>query len=858
MKAAVLLTLLFVCISGKTQQLLPSSDTLPVVDSAGILNAGDRDELPVVLIDDTGEDNNAPVSPVLSAGRDPYLAAVAFNFSPLRFRLRGYNNGDAVYLNNADFTGPDNGRIPFGLWSGLTNMMRVRQQVYGPGVTDFAPGRPGLNTNTDMRAGVQPVQTMAGYALSNRNYRHRLLLTHSSGFNKKGWAYSFMGSVRYAAEGYVPGTYYRSASYYAAADRRIGSRQLLSLITFGAPTESGRQTASVQEAMDLAGSNFYNPAWGYQNGRKRNAAIAETVQPVIMAVHEYQPGITSNWITTLAYSSGKQRLSGFDWYNAPDPRPDYYRYLPGYYAATQPDRASDLRQLLHNDPDRLQINWHRLYEVNRNNKVVIPDAEGIPGNDAEGRRSLYILSNRVNRQQRIITSSVYRTTISGRITVTAGGSFQKQSSEYYQEVKDLLGGDFWLNVNQFAERDFPLNRDAAQYDLDHPNQLKREGDQYGYHYQLLLHRFGAWTQVLLSLNRFEFFFTGGLNYEQFYRKGYNRNGLFPAASYGPSKRLQFATPTLKAGLTYKYNGRNYFFINGGYYKTPPLFDNVFISPRTRNTLQSGAIRTETTQSFEAGYKWNSPRIKLSVTGYYTTIDGAYDVMTFYHDQYRNFVNYALSGLGTVHFGGEAGADIKLTSTWSLNAAIATGRYYYNSRPNAVVTVDNSAAVLAEQVVYMKNFRVPGTPQDAYSAGLFYRSPRYWFVSLTGNYFNHSWLSINPIRRTAEATGDADPSSPETEGSLSRMTAQEQLPAQVTLDLFCGWTKRLHGSHPRRRQAYLVFNIGINNLLNTQTMRSGGFEQLRFDAESRDVDRFPPKYYYAYGLNYYASVMVRMK
>ncbi|MGJ7031147.1 TonB-dependent receptor [Niabella hirudinis] len=864
MKSTVTLTLAFMYLSANAQSLssVPGRDTLPGTDSlVNDLKADAEAQLPVILLDESDlyEGNSAPVSSVLSAGRNPFLAAAAFSFSPLRFRLRGYNNGDAVYLNGAGFISLDNGSTPFGQWSGLTNIMRARQNAYGLEAADFAFGKPGLNTNIDLRAGAQWVQTQVGYAASNRSYRHRFLLTHGSGFNKKGWAHSYMLSTRYSAEGYVPGTYYRSLSYYAAIDKRINTRNVFSLIAFGAPTENGRQTASVQEAMDLAGTVFYNPAWGYQNGKKRTAAATTTFQPVFMAVHERRPHAQTSWTTTLAYIFGKRKLSGFDWYNAPDPRPDYYRYLPGYYAVTQPATAASLRALLSGNPDLLQVNWNRLYEVNRANWVTMRNVSGLPGNDVGGKRSLYILSNRVSDLRRYLINSMYATKLRGGLALAAGISYQYQDNVYYQEVEDLLGGDFWVNVNQYAERDFPNDPGPAQYDLDHPDQLKKEGEPYGYHYRMIAGRATAWGQLRASLNRVDLFFGANAVQTQFYRQGLNRNGLFPGNSYGPSTHQQFMNPGFKTGGTYKLNGRNYFFVNGGFFRTPPFFDNVFISPRTRNTLQEGPLKSETTWSAETGYKLNSPRFKIGLTGYYTQIKDAYDVMSFYHDQYRNFVNYALSGIHTVHFGGEIGAEIKLNTALSFNGAASVGRYYYNSRPYAVVTADNNAEVLAEQVVYLKNFRVPATPQNACSAGFFFRSPQYWFISLTANYFDNAWLSINPIRRTFAAIGDADPALDGIGELIDQMIKQEKLPASFTLDFFGGWSKRLPRRYTVHKQpVYLVFSIGVNNVLNNTAIRSGGFEQLRFDMEDKDASRFPPKYYYALGLNYYASIMLRFK
>ena len=235
-----------------------------------------------------------------------------------------------------------------------------------------------------------------------------------------------------------------------------------------------------------------------------------------------------------------------------------------------------------------------------------------------------------------------------------------------------------------------------------------------------------------------------------------------------------------------------------------------------------------------------------------------DVMSFYHDTYQNFVNYAISGIDKLHFGGEFGAEAKLTTTLTLNAAAAIGRYYYDSKQQATITADNTTKVLGQQIVYAQNFRVPSTPQEAYSLGLTYRSPKFWFVSLTGNYFDQSWLSMNPLRRTYEAVRGLEYKGEE----YNRVFDQTKFDAQYTLDFFGGWSIKLPKEYNlNNRSTFLVFNLGLSNMLNNKDIITGGYEQLRFDPSTGPddkvkVDKFPPKLFYAYGLNFFASATIR--
>ena len=87
--------------------------------------------------------------------------------------------------------------------------------------------------------------------------------------------------------------------------------------------------------------------------------------------------------------------------------------------------------------------------------------------------------------------------------------------------------------------------------------------------------------------------------------------------------------------------------------------------------------------------------------------------------------------------------------------------------------------------------------------------------------------------------------------------QTQLDAQYTVDVFAGYSWLMSKKYKSlKKNTYLVFNLGINNILNNENIVSGGFEQLRFDVGEKDTNRFPDKRFYAYGLNYFASIGLR--
>jgi hypothetical protein len=335
------------------------------------------DNIPVISLDENdAQDGSAQnVSSMLTAGRDPFFNAASFKFGAARFRIRGYDADQfGTYMNGSPMENLDNGFTPYGLWGGLNEVLRNRDNSLGLKATPYAFGDLGGLNNLDTRASYQRAQTSINYAISNRNYSNRVMFTHSTGLNKKGWAYSFSVSRRWADEGFTDGTFYNAWSFYAAADKRLNAKNLFSIVAFATPTENGRQGASVAEMRNLSGTNYYNPYWGYQNGVKRNASIARSFQPFVILSHEWKPNDKTTLLSSASLTHGDRSTTGLDWYNAADPRPDYYRYLPSYQE--DPNNRSQVYNAMKNNINLRQINWDALYNANYNSYEQVQNANG--------------------------------------------------------------------------------------------------------------------------------------------------------------------------------------------------------------------------------------------------------------------------------------------------------------------------------------------------------------------------------------------------------------------------------------------------------------------------------------------------
>ncbi|MCB9034623.1 MAG: TonB-dependent receptor [Chitinophagales bacterium] len=848
-------------VSAQEQEAVQTTATSAVdsfaLEDQSIANLKD---IPIITLDESelggsamGDQN---ISSLLGASRDPFYSAAIFSWGSMRFKIRGYDNDQwKTLVNGVPLDYIENGYGAYSLYSGLNDVTRNRENVIGIKPTTFTYSGLGGAFALDTRASKQRKQLSITYSATNRSYRNRLMLTYGSGLTKKNWAFSASVSGRWAKEGYIDGTNYQGISYFASIEKVL-KKHSLSLTTFGAPVKRGKATPVMQEVYDLAGSNYYNPNWGYQEGEKRNAKVEYNHQPTFILNHDWDIKENINLNTSAAYSFGHRIVTGIDWYNAYDPRPDYYRNLPSYAAA---GNYSDMTveqatQYIKDHPEVLQVNWNKFYEDNTLTMDTFVDRNG---DIIIGNQSSYILANYVQDIQRANFNSVFNVNLKKDVDISAGLVYQFQKSHYYREVKDLLGGDFFLNKNQFGERDFPDNENAAVFNLDDPSFIVKEGDKYSYDYDIVNQDVSVWGQVVKRFNKFDIYVAGEFSNTRFFRNGYFKSGLFPDNSKGKSAVVNFHNYSVKGGATYKINGRNYISVNAIYQTKAPYYQNVFVSARTRDFIIDNP-QNETDYSVDLSYTLNTPKVKLKASGYYSGLNDVSKVKSFYDERYNSFGNIAITNIDEVHFGGEFGLEYNIAKGISATVAAAVGRFYYTDRMKATTYVDNTQTIYdADQTIYSKNFRVSGTPQQAYSLGLSYRSPKYWFISLTSSFFNDTWADFSPVRRTDEAT-DLVPYASEQWNSIVDQERINDGKLAYTLDLFAGYSWRLKNQFSNlKKDMYLVLNVGVNNITNRKDLRITAFEQLRFDFDTKNTDLFKNRYAYAYGINYFVNLALRI-
>jgi len=788
------------------------------------------------------ESEQQDVSGLLQSSKDVFSNIAGFNFSAARFRVRGYDSENfTVMMNGITLNNPENGRAIWAFWGGLNDITRYQDSKAGIHASPYGFGGIGGSSNINSRATAQRKGSKFSYGFSNRSYNHRLMATHSTGMMSNGLAITASGSMRYSNEGYVEGTYYRAGAYFLSIEKKINDKHSLGFVGYGSPTVQGRSSISMQETYDLTDNNFYNSYWGLQNGKKRNSKERRTHKPMLMLNHYFKANEKLSVNSSLYYSFGKGGNTSLNWHNGTDPRPEYYKYLPSYF--NRPGQEFLFNQTTsnwQNDLGTQQLDWDQLYFANTKNLYTVLDADGTPGKTVTGNRAKYVVEERRTDHAQYGFNTALSYKLKEEMMFSGGLSASFYKSMNFKVLDDLLGADFWVDVDQFAERDFADNI-VAQSNVAIPNNTIKEGDRFGYDYDIHINTYNAFGQIEGTTKKIDYYAGLSLTSTSFYRVGNVENGLFREKSVGKSGTTSFFNYGIKGGAVYKVTGRHLIRLNGAFLNRAPLTRNAFISPRTRAELIPD-LKSEKVTSSDLSYIIRYPKIKVRLTGYYTKIEDKTWSRSLYFESKKTFVNYIMSGVNQSFTGLELGAQANIIPTVEASVALAIGSYVYDSNPSVTITQDNSSKLLAEdKEVYLKNFKVGGIPQTAASIGLKYNSPKYWYTGFNLNFFANAYLDANPDRRTEEALDIYITEDPQ----VAKIVEQTEVESNFSLNLFVGKSWKIKDKY------FLRLNLNVNNVLDNTDFQTGGFEQFRFDRT--DVDRWKPKVGYMYGRTYFAMV-----
>ncbi len=881
-------------------------------------------------IDDEDGMSAQSISGLLYSKGDVFSRTASYSFSPARYRLRGYAQSDEyTYINGVKFNDQERGRFNYSSIGGLNDATRNKEIIINFAPNRYTFGGIGNTTNIDMRASRFAAGTKVGLAGTNRSYWLRATATYATGIMDNGWAFAVSGAYRWSLEGIQEGTFYNSGAYYFGAEKFFNPRHSLSIVTYGVPTERAGSSALTQETVDLT-SIYYNPYWGYQNGKKRNSRIVHSFDPTAIISHEWKISETQNLNSGIAGHYNMYSNSALTFYNAIDPRPDYYRNLPSYQLGgwqffgkgSNPSQFSKAHMVvlsdmsgafapteagtnvqLYNEMVALwksrnltttQIDWDALYQANYANNLNNPNALAM---------AKYMVERRHNNLGEVALNSVYDQMFLGeKLKLVVGLEAKYTQGKHYKTADDLLGAKQWVDIDPFADRDIAdlaenvemtqeeINQ-VRQNDVDNPNKIIHEGDVFGYNYDINIVKTSLFAHNEWNFNKLKFYYGLKASYTAFNRYGYMRNGRSEylkivtgknVVSKGAGKMHHFIDPAIKAGISYNFDGHHHLEANLLGELRAPLANSFYISQRISdrsadayafnqgNALLNALQFQEKVLSYDLTYILRYPIVTMRLTGYRTHLLDGIEQNGYYNDEYRTFINCMMTSVDKIYQGLEFGAAVKLNGNFTLSGALAYNEAHYTDDAIGIESAENGMKLNGKDLevkdrILIKDLKVASGPQLVANLKLNFFHQDMWFAEASISYFDENYLAISPSRFSQGImTGKkADGTTPQLIYSQEQRAVLGQQESLVSPN----WYERFMIDLSVGKLIYLKnrksinINLSVNNVTNNTGMKTGGYQTGRIPTVtyrnnsfvSDNVVKYPAKYYYAWGVNFFLNI-----
>ncbi|NJB36914.1 carboxypeptidase-like regulatory domain-containing protein [Croceivirga sp. JEA036] len=790
---------------------------------------------------ENGEEQIDSNQGLLQATKDIFLRRAAFDFGQAFFRVRGYDSNQSMVLfNGMPMNRAFDGRPQWNTWGGLNDATRNQSYTNNLSQNNLTFGGPLGTTSINTRPSALRQGSRVTTSFSNRTYSSRLMATHVGSFSDDKFSFGLSGSGRWAKEGYLDGTLYNAYSFFGALEYKPNIEHSFLATFIAAKNKRGRSAALTPEVTNLT-SRTYNPYWGLQNGKIRNSRERDIFEPFLQLNHFYS-GKKVSLTSGFFYQNGYHKRSRLAYFNAPNPDPTYYRYLPSFYINNRIGADFSNADLARSGfLAQPQLNWNQIYLANKSSN--------------QNGKAAYVLLNDVQDENILGISTTANITLAPQLKLDFGANFFQHSLQNYAQLKDLLGADYHLDIDPFSN--------TSNNTLSTPE--VKENAVFGYHYKTRVNNLSGFMQLSYSFSKWSAFVSGKLEQKTSQRTGFFKNERYLNNSQGDGKKVNFTTYGLKGGLAYQINGRHLLEAQGLLSTNPPTLQNTYINPR-ENHLIVPNITSEKISSINLNYQLRLPDVTGRLSTYYTRFQNGTDINYFYVDAGvgSDFVQETITQLDRLHKGIELGFTFTLSPQVKLTTAANFGNYTFANNPNVTINFDTAGA--EEELInlegnldlgkaQLQGLRLAQGPQTALSIGLDYRDPKYWWIGASANYLSENYIQPSTILRTRSFLLNPDTTLPfadATPEKVQTLLKQQPLPSFYLLNLIGGKSWLI-------KDWYISAFVSINNVFDVaystggyEQSRNGNFRQLQED-NLRDNPSFAPKYWQGFGRTYFLNL-----
>ncbi len=311
------------------------------------------------------------------------------------------------------------------------------------------------------------------------------------------------------------------------------------------------------------------------------------------------------------------------------------------------------------------------------------------------------------------------------INWTAGFDGRYYKGSHYNEVDDLLGGAFYLNSD----------------DINKPANTKLfAGDKYGYNEDGVVWWEGLFLQGEYTSDKLSAFASLAASNTSY--QWYSYFAYTPGNQ--KSEMINFLPWNVKGGLNYNINAHHNFYVNAGYIKRAPLFNNAF---KNFTTEVNKDVKYETVITTEIGYGYQSKRLVFKIDAYRTNwLDKAL-IKSLGQGGTAN-----IPGINALHKGIEAELTYKPASKLTVNGMLSVGDWIWQDNVS-FTQYDENKNVIGTYNAYIKGIHVGNAAQTTASLTINYEVLPKLRFGVDYTYFGKNYADFNVTTRTTAPTTD---------------------------------------------------------------------------------------------------------
>lgn len=613
--------------------------------------------------------------------------------------MRGFNSENvAVLINGIPVNDMENGRVFWSNWASLGSVTSSVQTQRGLGAAKIAVPSIGGTINTITETTDTEQGGFVGFDVGNDGYT-RYGAKVSTGLQENGFAVTAYGDRTVGDATYADGTNFTAASYFLNVSYKLNDQHKFAFNVFGAKQRHGqRQNLSlISEYRASERGARYNPDWGYKNGQITNIEDNFYHKPLASLNHYWRINDNSSLSTSLYGSTGTGGGGGI--------------------AGDESSKFSDPNYKIGNFGP---VDLDRIVDENI--------ANGADGSSA-------ILRASRNDHVWLGAISVFNTKLTDKIDLNVGGDYRYYVGEHFQEVTDLLGGQYYF----------------SDVNVNDPIRATQVGDKISYHDKGYHTWIGAFGQAEYDYDDFSAFVALNVN-----NSTYKREDFFAKLDSDPA---QLTDPQSfngfggKLGGSYRIDNIHNVFFNAGYFERVPFLDDVWLN-FSNDDLNVG-VENQKITSFELGYGLRTDKLSANLNVYHTIWKNRTETADQGRGETLETAN--INGLEALHQGVEFDFEYRPLDFLTVTGMLSFGDWTWNNNVTDVPFFDIDRNPTGETAdIYLKGIPVGRSAQTTSALGVRLKlSDKTSFV-YDYNFYDRYYADFNLQARNTAATLETKP------------------------------------------------------------------------------------------------------